>query len=237
VNSGFLLRQDEIARALGDVRSRISSAALTSGRSPDEVKLVAVTKTYPLSDIEILFALGVLDFAENRDAEGAAKAKQFNAEISQSCTWHYQGKIQSKKIRSLLTWADSIQSLDELRHVPLLARSLSEGQMVEVFLQVSLDSEPGRGGVKTTDLPEMADLVLSAPGLRLMGLMAVAPLTEVPEVAFARLSQIHIDFKAEFPSAPHLSAGMSGDFEVAIRHGATHVRIGSSILGSRAGQR
>lgn len=237
MNSKELSRQDEIALALADIRNRISRAANEVGRSDGDVKLIAVTKTYPLSDIEILFLLGVTDFAENRDVEGATKSAQFTTEISQECTWHYQGKIQSKKIKSLLTWAKSIQSLDEVRHVPLLVRAIPEGQTVEVFLQVGLDSEPGRGGAKPADLPEMADLVLSAPGLRLMGLMAVAPLAENPEAAFARLSQIHSDFRAEFPSAPYLSAGMSGDFEIAIYHGATHVRVGSSILGSRAAQR
>ncbi|MBC7463288.1 MAG: YggS family pyridoxal phosphate-dependent enzyme [Actinobacteria bacterium] len=231
------MRRDELALALSDIQGRISRAAVASGRSSNDVNLIVVTKTYPISDIGILSSLGISDFAENREREGANKSEQLKVEVSANCRWHYQGKIQSNKIKSLLNWVDAIHSLDEVRHVPLIARAIPEGKTVGVFIQVSLDSQPGRGGAQPSELRKLAEVALSTSGLRLMGLMAVAPVGEAPEGAFSRLAQIHTDFKAEFPSAPSLSAGMSGDFEVAIRHGATHVRIGGSILGSRAVQR
>lgn len=224
----MISRADEISSNLDSVRSRIVHAAEGAWRDPAEITLIAVTKTYPASDAQILQKLGMTDFAENRDREGAEKSAIVPGR------WHFQGQIQSNKISSIAHWADVVHSLDDPRHLRLLAAAVPEGKRLSVFIQVCLDPQPGRGGILPENLSPLAELALGQSSLRLEGLMAVAPLGEIPESAFSRLARIHIDFRQQFPSAAGLSAGMSGDFETAIEHGATHLRVGSSILGSRS---
>jgi pyridoxal phosphate enzyme (YggS family) len=221
-------RKEELSQNLELVRMRIGEAARRVGRSAEEVTLIVVTKTYPASDVEILHELGIRNFAENRDREGREKSAIVPG------IWHFQGQIQSNKISSIVSWADVVHSLDDPRHLRRINAAMSESKVLSIFIQVSLDSQPGRGGVALEDLSQLAELVLAEPFLRLEGLMAVAPLGEDPESAFSRLAQIHSDFRQQFPTSPSLSAGMSGDFERAIETGATHIRIGSSILGSRS---
>jgi len=220
-------RTHEIARALENVERRVLEAAKSVGRMAEEITLIAVTKTYPTSDVEILRQLGVKNFGENRDAEGAKKSKEVPG------TWHFQGQIQSNKIHSISQWADAVHSLDNARHAVLLNRAIPEAKKMAVFIQVRLDKSIGRGGVDPSGLAALAETVLQCANLKLEGLMAVAPLGENPESVFARLALIHNDFRQRFPGSAALSAGMSSDFEWAIAHGATHIRIGSSILGSR----
>lgn len=221
-------REEELSTNLESVRERIEQSAKRVGRGPEEITLVAVTKTYPASDVGILHDLGVENFAENRDRDGREKSAVVPA------TWHFQGQIQSNKISSIASWANFVHSLDDPRHLRLLSAAVPESKVVSVFIQVCLDPQPGRGGILPQELSPLAELVLAQSSLELEGLMAVAPLGENPESAFLRLARIHSEFRQQFPSAPFLSAGMSGDFEIAIEHGATHVRIGSSILGSRS---
>ena len=223
----MIARQAEISANVKSVRERIAQAAKNVGRRAEEITLIVVTKTYPVSDVDLLHNLGLEDFAENRDGEGRENSAAVPAR------WHFQGQIQSNKISSIARWAEAVHSLDDVRHARLLANAVADTKILSVFIQVSLDPQPGRGGLLPQDLSPLAEFVLSQPKLRLEGLMAVAPLREDPQSAFRRLAQIHSVFRQQFPSAPSLSAGMSGDFESAIAHGATHVRIGSSILGSR----
>ena len=218
-------RKNEIARNLQEVKERISSAANSVNRDPAEVQLIVVTKTFPISDIEILLDLGELNFGENRDQEAGPKAQTIPA------TWHFQGQIQSNKIKSICEWADVIHSISSEKEIQKFAQSARKHQ---VFLQVSLDGEVGRGGASPADLAQLADLVNESNNLELLGLMAVAPLGVEPDKAFADLAQINQGFAAQYPNSKFLSAGMSGDFEVAIKYGATHIRVGSSILGSRS---
>ncbi len=218
-------RKDEIARNLREVRERINRAAQSGDRDPAEIELIIVTKTFPISDIEILRDLGELNFGENRDQEAGPKAQTIPA------TWHFQGQIQSNKIKSICEWADVIHSISSEKEILKFAQSPRSHQ---VFLQVSLDGELGRGGASRSDLAQLADLVNESNNLELLGLMAVAPLGVEPEKAFADLAQINQGFKSQFPNSKYLSAGMSGDFEAAIKFGATHIRVGSSILGSRS---
>ncbi len=124
-----------------------------------------------------------------------------------------------------------IHSLDEIRHFEVIEKNASHP--LDIFCQVSLDGSEGRGGVSEQKLYELAKEIEKSPTHRLQGLMAVAPLGVDPTVAFSKLSAIHKAFMADFPKANKLSAGMSGDFREAIAHGATHIRIGSQILGSR----
>ena len=218
-------RSGEIAINLEAVRDQISKAASIAGRSPDEITLIAVTKTFPASDVEILRDLGVTDFGENRDADAAPKA------AAVAGTWHFQGQIQSNKLKSITSWANVIHSLDEIRHFELIEKTAPHP--LDIFCQVSLDGSAGRGGINEKKLYELAQVIEKSATHRLLGLMAVAPLGVDPLDAFSKLSVIHRAFMADFPGADKLSAGMSGDFKEAIAYGATHIRIGSSILGSR----
>ncbi len=218
-------RRSEITSNLQVVRDEISKAVASTGRSLDEITLIAVTKTFPASDVEILRDLGVTHFGENRDADAAPKADAVAG------TWHFQGQIQSNKLKSITTWANVIHSLDEIRHFEVIEKSAPHP--LDIFCQVSLDGSEGRGGVSEQKLYELAQAIEKSATHRLQGLMAVAPLGVDPTVAFSKLSAIHKAFMADFPKANKLSAGMSGDYIEAIAYGATHIRIGSSILGSR----
>ncbi len=218
-------RRSEIAGNLEAVREQISKAAESAGRSVDEITLIAVTKTFPASDVEILKDLGVSNFGENRDSDAAPKATAISG------TWHFQGQIQSNKLKSITSWANVIHSLDEIRHFEVIEKSAPHP--LDIFCQVSLDGSEGRGGVSEQKLYELAKEIEKSPIHRLQGLMAVAPLGVDPATAFSKLSAIHKAFMADFPKANKLSAGMSGDFKEAIAHGATHIRIGSQILGPR----
>ena len=218
-------RKAEIARNLQEVKERIIGAAKSVNRDPNEIELIVVTKTFPISDIEILRDLGETNFGENRDQEAGPKAEIISA------TWHFQGQIQSNKIKSICQWADVIHSISSEKEILKFAQSERKHQ---VFLQVSLDGQVGRGGAHPADLAQLADLVNESNNLELLGLMAVAPLGVEPMKAFADLAQINQGFAGQFPNSKFLSAGMSGDFEAAIKYGATHIRVGSSILGSRS---
>ena len=212
-------RRTELSENLTEIKATI----------PQGVHLIVVTKTFPVSDVQILHELGITEFGENRDQEGKIKAPLVPAK------WHFQGQLQSNKLRSICEWADVIQTVDSLRYVDLLSKVAQKSK--EVFIQVSLDEAGGseiRGGALPSEINQIADQIRATKNLRLQGLMAVAPLAEEPRSAFSRLAQIHQRFKSQYPDAPYLSAGMSGDYLVAIEHGATHVRLGSSILGSRA---
>ena len=218
-------RKEEIARNLQEVKERIKSAAKSVNRDPAEIQLIVVTKTFPISDVEILRELGESNFGENRDQEAAPKAESISA------TWHFQGQIQSNKIKSICEWVDVIHSISSEKEILRFAQSPRKHQ---VFLQVSLDGQEGRGGASPAELAELANLINESNNLELLGLMAVAPLGVEPMKAFADLAQINQGFADQFPNSKYLSAGMSGDFEAAIKYGATHIRIGSSILGSRS---
>jgi len=211
-----MTRNEEIAQNLQDVRSRIGN---------HDVTLIAVTKTYPSSDVQILKDLGIENFGENRTEEGAEKSSEVDG------IWHFQGGIQSRKLREIALWADVIHSLDQLSHAQKLDGLLTEP--IDVFLQLSLDGDPSRGGVPSEELNPLAQKISEMAHLNLQGIMCVLPLGVEPADGFKRVGAIHTQFQSEFPEAKYLSAGMSGDFEVAIAYGATHIRVGSQILGQR----
>ena len=226
-------RADEIAAGLAETRERIAVAAKAAGRPADDVHLVVVTKFFPASDVRILAGLGVTDVGENRHQEAAAKAAEC-ADLG--LRWHYIGGLQSNKAAAVAGYADVVESVDRSSLLPRLSRGAGErGQILDVLLQVSLDppGREGRAGADPGDVRDLAAEVETTDGLRLRGLMAVAPLGEEPEQAFVRLARIREDFLVEYPEATVLSAGMSGDLEQAIAHGATHVRVGSAVLGQR----
>ena len=226
-------RRDELAANLDAVRRRIEAAATGAGRDPGEVTLVAVTKYFPASDVRLLAELGVTDVGENRHQEAQEKAAQC-ADLD--LRWHFIGGLQSNKAAAVTSYADVVESVDRVKLVgPLNRGAHGRSHEVNVLLQVSLDppDRDGRSGVDPADLDALAAAVEEAGMLRLRGLMAVAPLGEDPVPAYARLSDLRASFVAGRPGATWLSAGMSGDLEAAVAAGATHVRLGSAVLGPR----
>jgi len=228
-------RSDEIRANLARVHDRIDAAATAAGRD-GAVGLVVVTKFFPASDVRILADLGVTDVGENRHQEAEAKASEC-ADLD--VRWHFIGGLQSNKAAAVAAYADMVESVDRAKLLAPLARGAQErGRPLEVLLQVSLDpADPAqhgnRAGVAPDDLAALAEQTARTDGLVLRGLMAVAPLGEDPAAAFDRLARIRAGFLADHPDATVLSAGMSGDLEQAVAAGATHVRVGSAVLGSR----
>jgi PLP dependent protein len=226
-------RREEIEAGLARVRERIAEACADAGRDPAEVRLVVVTKFFPPSDVRLLAELGVTDVGENRHQEAQAKAEECR---DLDLAWHFIGGLQSNKAAAVTSYAAVVESVDRRKLVGPLSRGAHEhDRELDVLLQVSLDPPGGEGrsGADPAGLAELAAAVEEAGMLRLRGLMAVAPLGEDPAAAFARLAGVRADFLTRHPDAGWLSAGMSGDLEDAIRAGATHVRVGSAVLGSR----
>ncbi|MFJ3094487.1 YggS family pyridoxal phosphate-dependent enzyme [Streptomyces hydrogenans] len=232
-------RTAELAENLARVEERITAACAAAGRPRDEVTLIVVTKTYPASDVRILHGLGVRDVAENRDQDAAPKAA---ACADLDLTWHFVGQLQTNKVRSVVGYADVVQSVDRLKLVSSLSAAAERaGRELGCLIQVALDAESGgrgdRGGVSPDGVEELAAALDEAPGLRLGGLMTVAPLVGEyagrQRAAFDRLMDLSTALRATRPAANMVSAGMSADLEDAIAAGATHVRVGTAVLGVR----
>ena len=230
-------RRIQIAGNLAAVREDIAAAARKAGRDPCDVTLIAVTKTYPASDVRILADLGVLDVGENRDQEAAPKA---HATAGLGLRWHFVGQLQTNKALSVAEYAGFVHSVDRARLVSALSKAaVRYDKGLTCLVQVDLgnaepmDDNAARGGAFPEQVPELADAIAAAPGLNLGGLMAVAPLGAEPGPAFERLHRLSMRLRSAHPSATMISAGMSGDLGEAVAAGATHVRIGSAILGIR----
>ena len=226
-------RRDEIAHRLDDVHTRIATACGDAGRDPSSVELVVVTKFFPVSDVRRLADLGVRDVGENRDQEARVKLTDSLLDGT-GLRRHFIGQLQSNKAASVVSYADVVHTADRAKVVRALGTAADrQGRRPRVLVQVSLDDAPGRGGAVVQDAPALADLVAAEPALELGGVMAVAPLEGDPDAAFARLWEVATRIQAAHPDATWVSAGMSEDLEAAIRHGATLLRVGSAILGSR----
>lgn len=225
-------RRAELAARLLAVEERLTVACRAAGRERAAVTLVAVSKTWPATDVAALADLGVADFAENRDREAAAKA----AQVPQ-VRWHFVGQLQTNKCRSVAGYASAVHSVDRAKLVEALARAAVEGgRTVAALVQLQLDrdqSAPARGGAGADAVPALAEAIAAAPGLRLAGVMAIAPQGEEPLAAFERLAAVAARLRADHPTADWVSAGMSGDFPAAIAAGATHVRVGTALFGRR----
>lgn len=230
-SSSSAARRADLEANLSEVRERIAKACSAAARSPEEVTLVAVTKTFPASDVRLLAGLGVTDVAENRDQEAAPKAAEC-ADLP--LTWHFVGQLQTNKVRSVAGYAHLVHSVDRPRLVAALSRETTRaGRSIRCLVQVSLEETAGRGGARPADVPALADALADAPGLELAGVMAVAPFGADPAPAFDRLAEVAAVVRAAHPAATIVSAGMSADLEQAIARGATHVRVGTALLGGR----
>ncbi len=228
-------RRAQIAASLGRVRARIGAACQAAGRDVGEITLIAITKTFPASDIRLLSELGVRDVGENRDQEAAPKAAAC-AGLRDQLTWHFVGQLQTNKAASVASYADVIHSVDRPRLAATLGRhAAAQGRLLTCLVQVSLDGDRARGGAPADQVLAVADAVAIQSSLRLGGVMAVAPLGMPPAAAFAQLAHIAADVRAAHPGAVMISAGMSGDLEEAVAAGATHLRVGTALLGGRPG--
>jgi PLP dependent protein len=240
-------RRSELEKNLAEVRSRIAAACAAAGRDPGEITLIAITKTRPPADVLLLHELGLTDFGENKDQEAAPKAAALAAALadagagagaarSQPLRWHFVGQLQTNKASSVAGYADVVHSVDRVRLVRALgAAARKAGRELTCLVQVDLDTpaDPARGGVPPGQVREIAEAIEAEQGLILGGVMAIAPLGADPARAFAPLRPCSLAVRAVNPAAAIISAGMSGDLEAAIGNGATHVRIGTALLGAR----
>ncbi|MGW7265548.1 YggS family pyridoxal phosphate-dependent enzyme [Streptomyces sp. NPDC054842] len=234
-------RKAQLAANLAEVEERITAACTAAGRKREEVTLIVVTKTYPASDVRTLAELGVRHVAENRDQDAAPKAAACS---DLPLSWHFVGQLQTNKVRSVVGYADVVQSVDRPKLVTALSKEAVRAEReLGCLIQVALDAEESgrgaRGGVGPGGVAELGDLVAAAPGLRLDGLMTVAPLTGPyagrQPAAFERLMDLSTALRSAHPAANMVSAGMSADLEQAVAAGATHVRVGTAVLGVRPG--
>lgn len=234
-------RLAELRDNLAAVRSRIDRGCVAAGRSSAEITLIAVTKFFPVTDVALLAELGVADVGESRDQDASVKAAELARHTSRAVRWHFIGRLQTNKARSVARYADLVHSVDR----QALADALEDGARraerpaLEVLVQLSLDEEAGaagRGGEAAEDLLRLADRIAGSDVLRLAGIMAIAPLDGDPDPAFSRLAEVGRRLRENHPEAGIVSAGMSDDLEAALHHGATHVRIGTALLGRREQQ-
>lgn len=232
-----MTRRDDIAAGLARVEERITAACRAAGRDRSEITLVAVTKTFPVQDVAHLAALGVRDVGENRDRDAAAKVAACRELGLVGLRWHFVGQVQRNKAASVSSYADLVHSVDRLTLVRALERGAARaGRVVDCLVQVDLRDPPvddGRGGASPDGVEAVAAALSEAGHLTLAGVMAVAPLGADPAEAFGRLAEIATGLRATYRGAVVMSAGMSGDLEAAVAAGATHLRVGTALLGSR----
>jgi pyridoxal phosphate enzyme (YggS family) len=224
-------RRAELAAGLAETERRIVEACASAGRSREEITLVVVTKTYPASDVEVLAELGVADVGENRHPEAGDKADAVAAPLR----WHFLGGLQTNKAGAVARYADLVHSVDRVKLVNSLSRGAQAAERtLTCLVQVDFAStDPGRAGVAPDGIAAVADAIADAPGLVLGGVMTVAPLGDDPAPHFEHLVRLSVDLRRDHPDATIVSAGMSGDLEAAVVAGATHLRIGRSVLGER----
>ena len=237
-------RHTELAGNLAATRARVAAACAAVGRDVSEITLIAVTKTRPAEDVVALASLGLTDFGENRDQEASPKAAAVAEATSDPVRWHFIGQLQTNKAHRVVRYASVVHSVDRVRLVRALGSAavaaaaapaaVPAAAPLTCLVQVSLDGDAARGGALISQLPEIAAAIEAEQGLALGGVMAVAPLGVAPETAFALLRPISDTVREINPAASIISAGMSGDLEAAVRNGATHLRIGTALLGNRS---
>ena len=216
-----------LADRFAAVTQDVAAAARDAGRDPAQITTIIVTKFHPASLVRELASLGARDVGENRHQEAAAKAAEL---VDLGLTWHFVGQLQANKAAAALEYASVVHSVDRASLVGALEKTQ---RAVGVFLQLNLSDDPQRGGVEPAKLEQLAERVLAAPTLELLGLMAVARIDAEPRAEFARVREASERLRRLAPGASRLSMGMSGDYREAIAEGATHLRIGTAITGNR----
>lgn len=243
-------RESELTHALASVRSRLAAAAEAAGRNVGEIEVLPITKYFPATDVVTLSRLGCRAVGESRDQEATAKVAEVTRLLAASAragvenpSWHMVGHIQRNKARSVARWAHTAHSVDSAHLVTALdkgvAAALSDGRRTDpmrIYVQVSLDGDESRGGVDISRpgaVDQVCDQVEESKNLDLVGLMGIPPLDSDPEEAFDRLRSEHRRVLESHRNAVGLSAGMSNDFEIAVKHGSTCVRVGTALMGPR----
>ncbi|HEX4015780.1 MAG TPA: YggS family pyridoxal phosphate-dependent enzyme [Frankiaceae bacterium] len=227
-------RRGELIRRRTALLQRVADAAAAAGRRPEELTVITVTKSFPASDVALLQEMQVLDIGENRAQELASKIAQLQG-IQPPLRWHFIGQLQGNKASLVGRECFALHTLDrQALLAPLDRAAVRAGRRLEVFVQLSLDGDPHRGGIAEAQIGPLADAVAGCGGLRLAGLMAVPPLGAEPRPAFARVRAASERLRITHPGATALSAGMSADLEAAVIEGATHLRVGTDLMGSRA---
>jgi len=230
-----MTRRDDIATNLASVERRIAAACAEAGRDRNDITLIVITKTYPASDVDLLASLGVTDVGENRHPEAGDKHDEVGREFPRpELRWHFVGGLQTNKANAVTRYADVIHSVDRIKLVNALERGADAAdRKVTCFVQIGLSQDAGRSGARAGDAMAIAEAIDGSGHLTLGGVMAVAPLDVDPQSAFDELREVSASVQSRFPQAGAISAGMSGDLEQAVRAGATHLRIGRSVLGER----
>jgi len=222
-----------LAERYRSVLQTIEQTAQSVGRAKEDVELIVVSKNHPASLVAELVQLGQDAFGENRDQEASKKAEELK-NSGFDVQWHFVGQLQSNKVKSVLEYASVIHSIDRPSLVAELSKQLSkQNKKIDGFIELNLTDDPGRGGVAPQDLLNLAEQVLAVEQINLLGVMAVAGLGKDPAEEFERAIGLSQQLQTLAPTATKLSMGMSEDFEVAIRLGATHIRVGSAITGPR----
>lgn len=220
-------RADEIRDNVQAIEARIAAACARAARPRDTVKLVAVTKTFPASDVDHAIAAGTTDVGENKVQE----ARDKKPSVTAAARWHLIGHLQSNKARDAVRLFDVIQTIDSIELAERVARyAEAEGKRQEVLVQVNVGDEAQKSGAELADVPSLVQRISALPSLHLTGLMAIPPFLEPEAVRpyFRKLRGLRDDL-----GLPELSMGMTNDFEVAIEEGATIVRVGRAIFGAR----
>lgn len=222
---------------INDVLKRMENAAHKSGRYPQEIKLVAVSKRVDPERIREALAFGINIFGENYAQEFRDKSKILEQDAGSKIKWHYIGQLQRNKVKYVVGNVELIHSVDSLsvaREINKRASAL--GIQVPVLVEVDTSGEESKGGVSTLDLPNFLKELSAMNSINIQGLMTMPPYFDDPEMArpyFKKLREIRDELLPQFPQLKELSMGMSGDFEVAIEEGATIIRVGTSIFGER----
>lgn len=226
---------DYIGGNLRDVRGRITEACFRSGRAPESVQLIAVSKTFSAEAVAAASSEGQMLFGESRLQEAEPKIEALPAALH----WHFIGRVQSNKVRKILPLFEAVHGIDSLQLAGQVDRIAGElGLFPKIFLQVNLADEETKGGFSPASLEVAVDSLLELPRLEIQGLMTIPPAGPDAESSrkwFSALRELRDGLEAKFNlGLPFLSMGMSGDYETAIEEGATHVRVGSAIFGKRA---
>jgi PLP dependent protein len=243
-------RESELTRALAAVRSRLAAAAEAAGRNVGEIELLPITKFFPATDVAILSRLGCRAVGESRDQEASAKVAELARLAAASARadleamrWHMVGHIQRNKAQSVARWAHTAHSIDSSRLATALDRAVAAALVagrrqdpLRVYVQISLNGDVSRGGVDVRApgaVDQICAQVEESKSLELLGLMGIPPLDWDPDEAFDLLQSEHRRVLESHPNAVGLSAGISDDFEIAVKHGSTCVRVGTALLGPR----